>query len=321
MEAEAGTLGGNASTADDAAASGGKAVQFKAGSNTGGGGASTYNAAVLADNPVAFWNVGGNDKTETDLTGGGLAGAYHGTVVATKMPNGDSAAVFPGTAGNYVQVPDSPKLSVVNQEGRKYLTWEAWMRPDAVAGFPSLQNGEYTHWLGKCEEGNSSGRCEWLARLYPTDTNPDRCNRISAYIYNPSNTALGSGMFWQAGNSGKCTAVQVGKWLHVVGQYQVADQQGCGGPEVGTIEIWVNGAKRPRNGTTGCMSEYHVNPLDTTSSFFIGRSQPDSSLKGAIGKVAIYNHPLTEAQIKAHYKAMTGHDPTTTCGDRCNLAY
>jgi hypothetical protein len=43
----------------------------------------------------------------------------------------------------------------------------------------------------------------------------------------------------------------------------------------------------------------------------------DTWFKGAIGKVAIYDHLLTQSQISAHFKAMSGKSPSGSCGDTC----
>ena len=43
----------------------------------------------------------------------------------------------------------------------------------------------------------------------------------------------------------------------------------------------------------------------------------DAWFPGAIGKVAIYDYLLTPAQISAHYHAMTGKQPTGSCGNTC----
>ena len=62
------------------------------------------------------------------------------------------------------------------------LTWEAWIRPD-VLQFPNDSNG-YVDWMGKCQD--YSPTCEWEARMYTTTNGENRCNRISAYIFNSS---------------------------------------------------------------------------------------------------------------------------------------
>jgi hypothetical protein len=38
---------------------------------------------------------------------------------------------------------------------------------------------------------------------------------------------------------------------------------------------------------------------------------------GAIGKVALYDRLLTQAEISSHYKAMTSRDPAGSCATTC----
>ena len=45
----------------------------------------------------------------------------------------------------------------------------------------------------------------------------------------------------------------------------------------------------------------------------------DSFFAGAIGKVAIYDHALTQAQITRHHNAMTGLQPTGSCANTCSF--
>jgi hypothetical protein len=44
----------------------------------------------------------------------------------------------------------------------------------------------------------------------------------------------------------------------------------------------------------------------------------DTFFPGAIGKVAIYDYLLSQAQISAHYDAMTGAEPSGSCAASCS---
>ena len=68
---------------------------------------------------------------------------------------------------------------------------------------------------------------------------------------------------------------------------------------------------------TGCMSQYGVVPVANDSAVNIGSMALDSWFAGAIGKVAIYDTLLTQAQITAHYVAMTGTAPGGSCSATC----
>jgi hypothetical protein len=45
----------------------------------------------------------------------------------------------------------------------------------------------------------------------------------------------------------------------------------------------------------------------------------DSWFAGAVGKVALYDALLSDAQIAAHFEAMTGRAPSGSCGDTCRF--
>ena len=89
----------------------------------------------------------------------------------------------------------------------------------------------------------------------------------------------------------------------------------------GSIDIWVNGVKwdHASHGDTGCMSQYQVVPQAGTSPLDIGTMARDSWFAGAIGKVALYDTLLTDAQIAAHFEAMTGRAPSGSCGETCGF--
>jgi hypothetical protein len=67
------------------------------------------------------------------------------------------------------------------------------------------------------------------------------------------------------------------------------------------------------------MSQYSVLPKANGSPVNIATMAMDSFFAGAIGKVAMYDKLLPAAQIKAHYVAMTGLQPTGSCGNTCSF--
>ena len=144
----------------------------------GAGNASSYDQAILAEHPVAFWAMNRAPMKEPDLTGNGHDGSYRGTgtPAAAELANGDRGAAFDG-AQQYLTVPSSAVFSIPTTGT---LTWEAWLRPD-VLQFPNDDGvSGYVDWMGKCED--YSPTCEWEARMYNTKTgeSPNRPNRISA---------------------------------------------------------------------------------------------------------------------------------------------
>jgi hypothetical protein len=227
------------------------------------------------------------------------------------MPNGDQVADFNGSS-QYVSVPTSAAFSIPTTGN---LTWEAWIRPD-VLQFPNDSNG-YVDWMGKCED--YSPTCEWEARMYSTTNSENRCNRMSAYVFN-SSAGLGSAADWQP----VCGLIQAGSWYHIVGEYTTSTQPSdCQNASSypGMIDIWVNGVKwsHSSHGQTGCMSQYNVRPTANNSPLNIGTMAMDAWFPGAIGKVAIYDKLLTAAQVTAHYRAMTGASPSGSCGNTCSF--
>lgn len=276
---------------------------------------SSYNQIVLTDGPVAFWNLNPIAGTETDLTGNGNTGTYQGgSPTVGTMPNGELVAVFNGS-NQYLSIPSKTSFSIPTTGN---LTWEMWIQP-AVLDFPnSIQPDGYVNVMGKCVSHPNTGLCEWQARMYDTTTSQGRCNRLSAYVFNP-NGGEGSGADWQP----VCGLIQTGQWLHVVGEYSTDPSKtpaDCtnGSTYPGTINIWVNGVpwNQSVHGQTGCMGQFNVVPQATGSQLNIGTVDTQSWFEGAIGKVAIYNYLLSQAQISNHYQTMTGKQPTGGCGSQ-----
>lgn len=318
----------------------GSAAEASAPADAGCGAPATYDQIVLCDHPVAYWAMNqatANAAAEPDLTGNGNAGHYvGGPLPMATLPNGDSAADFDGStckarAGGssgavmctYLAVASKASLSIPTTGE---LTWEGWIRPDVlqfphddVAGSGGAGGSGYVDWMGKCD--SYAPTCEWEARMYDTTTKetPNRPNRISAYVFNPS-AGLGSAADWQPAGG----VIQTAQWHHVVGEYTTKSQPAdC--PNVpaspGSIGIWVDGVpwSQSNHNPTGCMSQYNVVPTANGSAVNIGTMAFDSWFQGAIGKVAIYDTLLSQTQITSHYSKMTAKAPAGACADTCTL--
>jgi len=287
---------------------------------TDGGSATgdAYDALVLGDQPVAYWAMNRpTTATEPDLTGNGNRGSYTDTSDAgvpplVPLPNGDEAADFNGSS-QYLTVASNPSLSIPTTGE---LTWEGWIRPDTLQ-FARDSGSGYVDWMGKCAA--YSPTCEWEARMYSTNNAQGRCNRLSAYVFNLT-AGLGSAADWQP----TCGLFQANVWYHVVGEYTTKAQPAtCTDTPAypGSINIWVNGVpwSQPNHDPTGCMSQYDITPQAAASPLNIGTMAYDTWFPGAVGKVAIYDYLLSQAQIDSHYVQMTGQSPSGTCSDSCTI--
>ena len=274
-------------------------------------GSGSYDQMVLADTPVAFWDISAKTSTETDLAGKGNTATYVGGLpLSVTMPNGDTVADFNGSS-QYLTVPSNKSFSIPTTGN---LTWEAWIRPDTLQ-FANASGDSYVDFMGKCSQ--YSPTCEWESRMYSQSTPEGRPNRISAYVFN-SSAGLGSAADWQP-NTGMINA---GQWVHVVGEYTtLSTPSGCSSSYPGGVNIWVNGVKwnMSYHSPTGCMSQYSIKPQANNSALNIATLAMDTWFKGAIGKVAIYNYLLTQTQINNHYQAMTGKLPTGSCLSACSF--
>jgi hypothetical protein len=280
----------------------------------GGGPKKTYDETVLGDRPVGYWTLAGGAATEPDASGHGHVGSYQGgTPAVATMPNGDRASDFDG-ATQFLTIPSSGSFSIPTTGS---LTWEGWIRPD-VLQFPEEDDGKgFVEWMGKC--AGHGPNCEWKGRFYSTTNPAGRCNRLSAYVFNAIG-GEGSGADFQP----DCGLFQPAHWYHVVGEYTTRNQPtGCKNTAAfpGSINIWVNGVpwNQARHGQSGCMSQFSVVPKASDSPFNIGTVAQASWFPGAVGKVALYDHLLSQAQITAHFQAMAGRAPSGSCSDTCTI--
>jgi hypothetical protein len=282
--------------------------------DTGVAAASGYDQVVLADHPVGYWAMNRAPGVEPDLTGNGAAGSYRGGAPAlVAMPNGDQAADFDGVR-QYLTIPSRASYSIPTTGS---LTWEGWIRADLLQ-FPGDAGGGYVDWMGKCAD--YAPTCEWEARIYDTTNAQNRCNRLSAYVFNPG-AGLGSGADWQP----ECGLFQPGQWHHVVGEYTTLSQPAAcpdAATYPGSINIWVDGIpwSQAAHNPTGCMGQYNITPRANDSPINVGSMALDTWFAGAVGKLAIYDYLLTPAQVTSHYRAMTGQAPSGSCGNTCTLS-
>jgi hypothetical protein len=237
-----------------------------------------YDRTILCDHPVMFLAMDTpGSGSQRDLSGHGNNGTYlGGTPHSAILPNGDKAADFNGSS-QFLTVPASAAMSVPT---RGAITIESWIKPDTLQ-FPHSEAEGYVYWLGK---GNPTNGYEYANRMYSLVNSAGRQNRISDYHWNPGG-GLGSGSYFQ-------DPVTTSQWIMVTDVIDMA---------TGTISIYKDGVRR---GTVP-LSQFNVTPATTSAPFNIGTRNRNSWFSGAVGKVAVYDHVLTDAQISAHFAAMT----------------
>lgn len=242
---------------------------------------STYDTAILADGPVAFWTLGGSHAGVADQTGHGHTGQAHGGPGVTQFVNGDPATLFNG-ATQYIGVPDHDALSV---PATGILTIEAWMRPD-VLDFPHQEGTNYVHWMGKGE----SNQYEYAARMYShtTTDHPPRPNRISGYAFNLRGD-LGSGSYFQDN-------IIAGQWIHYMLVINTVDTDTS--HPTGYTKIYKNGRVRDQDALTS----FATVPGNGAAPFRIATRNFKSFFLGAIAKVAMYDYELSPTTVLGHYQ-------------------
>ena len=253
-----------------------------------------YQQLVLAAGPVAYWRLGeaAAASIAVDETGNQHDGTFHG-----KPKFGEPAALrgsrngAVGFDGNtYLEIPDHPAFS--QPTSGQGLSVELWLRPDRL-DFPGDRGNSYIHWLGKGE----AGRQEWGFRFY-NSSDPERPNRISAYLWNLDG-GLGAGAYFQ-------DLLPVGQWIYIVACFPPGDANTRPTPGV---QIYKNAALRngpPNSGTLYADPKWKIMPQRGTAPVRLGKRDGNGMLIGALDEVAIYSRVLTSDEIQLHYAVGLG---------------
>ncbi len=253
-----------------------------------------YSQLVLAAGPVAYWRLGeaAGATTAVDETGHKHDGAYRGKPnfgqPAALQGSRNGAVAFDGST--HVEIPDD--LAFSQPTSGQGLTVELWLRPDRL-DFPGEGGNTYIHWLGKSE----AGRHEWGFRFYNL-ADPQRPNRISAYIWNPDG-GLGAGAYFQ-------DPLQVGQWMYIVACFPPGNANTQPTPGV---QIYKNAALRngpPDSGTLYADPKWRIVPKRGTAPVRLGKRDGIMMLIGALDEVAIYPRVLSPDEIQLHYAVATG---------------
>jgi hypothetical protein len=233
---------------------------------------SSYDKLILSHKPKGYWML--VKGYESDASGHGMKGTYHGSGRGLSvLPNGETASVFNGT-DNYFEIPNSTYQQVTTTG---VLTIEAWMQP-YVLNFPVWEKEHYVHWMGK---GEPPDNYLWVARMYNQSGN-DRPNRISGYCFNLSG-GIGVGSYFNDKN------IAVKNWIN----YALIINT-----KKGYIKIYENGERKDIDKLH--TKDINIKPENCTAPVRIATRNLTSFFKGAIGKVAIYDRELTDAELLAH---------------------
>jgi uncharacterized delta-60 repeat protein len=209
---------------------------------------------------------------------GSLHGMAHGGAALTtdRFGRAGHAFVFDGV-DDYLQMPDGDALSL-NTTGA--LSISVWVRPDGTSLngnndllFSAKESTGYVHWMGK----GLPGQHEWAMRIYSADNTdvPNRVNRMSCYIFNPSG-GIGTGSYAQE-------PLTSGQWIHHVAVMDLGS---------GTITWFKNGAQRDQDSFAGS-----ITPANGTAPLRIGTRDFNSYFAGAVDDIRIYNRVLTTEEI------------------------
>ncbi len=208
-------------------------------------------------------------------------------------------AVFNGST-QYAEIADAADLSVTRTRS---LTIEAWVRPDTLEfpGAESSSDGPLVHYLGKGVNGSQ----EYTLRVYSHSSS--RPNRLSAYHFNPTG-GLGSGSYFQGGltstDGGKPPLLKAGDWVHVAAVFDTATLVSG----YGTVRLYRNGVLMDHDS----MRDYAIVPRDGSAPLRVGTRDLRSFFTGAIGRVAVYDHVVSQSRLAAHFTAMTRSVAPTT---------
>jgi hypothetical protein len=203
----------------------------------------------------------------------------------------DTAVTLHGAgSGDFVEIPDQPGAPFSQPTSTAGLTVEVWMRPDLLV-FPGETSDPYIHWLGKGIPSNY----EWGFRFYSQDS-PDRPNRISAYIWNPSG-GEGAGAYFQ-------DSLVPGVWIHVVACYEPGDLNTD--PPTG-VHIYRDGVHRLGPPSPGTLYRtYGISPANGSAPVRLSaRNNLNLTFAGGLDEVAIYPRVLSPDEILENYTVGT----------------
>lgn len=244
--------------------------------------AATYESAVLADDPAAYFRL--DARAIASDSAGNNDGVYTDVGVDDGAIPGSRGALFrgPSTTASVASIPDSAELDMPAE-----FTLEARIRHDVKSNSTA----------GLLHKGGSGSFDDGNFHLY-IDANGNLRFRAQT----------GSGTTYE--NLVGPSIPADGAWRHVALTYR-AGIDPCGGAGSGRIRLFLDGALVAELQSsspwieTGIEAEVcTVHPIDSTVvndfPMQIGRSFAGNSFKGAIDEVAVYSTELTASSIAEH---------------------
>jgi hypothetical protein len=218
-----------------------------------------YENTVLADSPSGYWRLGDTSGTTAAAKSGAVTGTYtNGPLlgIGGAVGDADTSVTFDGS-NDYVSFGDN-----FDQTGTTSFSVECWVYPTAAAtaNYPVLV-GKYTGTAGWNLYLESS------AELIPNAVTFERAASGSDY----------------AGSQNTSTALQLGRWYHVVATYDGS-----------TMKVYLNGVLQESIASSRSLA-------NTAQAMTVGGT--GDPFAGRIDEVAIYGTALSLTRVQAHYNA------------------
>ena len=241
----------------------------------------TYEEAVRADTPVAYWQMGDSGTSQPEDGGGTpmvLTGATTGVAGATTQL---------GNAVSFDGVNDYGRVSSLNLSAANKITVECWLKWDTYDNNDSLA----------LEHGESNQARGWT-------WDPDSSATVWA-AFSPQGAATG---FSEEYMNPRPSA---GEWHHIV----VTFDRTVGTLNTGNfIKFYVDGVEKTGNHSGAAESisgNFQTYPL-----MVMARSAPGDGTKnlfagGDMQHLAIYDYLLSSIRVAAHYDARSTGGPLT----------
>ncbi|HXF09673.1 MAG TPA: LamG-like jellyroll fold domain-containing protein, partial [Desulfuromonadaceae bacterium] len=246
-----------------------------------------YRDAVLTNNPLAYWRLGDLTTTIADST----TNAHIGTATAGVLLN------QPGL------IPSEPTNAAVRATGTERIT---------VPGFEKIGSAGYTveFWVKVYQV--PSGCCQNLVGDGESGDDFFMMN----YILGPFQGQIGSIRPHFSGSGSPVsidspTALQAGNTYHIVTTWDASNT-------VNNAVIYINGVANSIRSVTSAVPAPGTTGDNKVYIGYDDREAPDGNY--TYDEVALYNHPLSAADVAAHYAAATVTNFDVTQGNSVQLA-